>query len=534
MKRILWLVPIVMIAPLILVACTDSPRKCSTDEASVKVYYEDVDGTARAEYVKTSVINSNGGCEYRLEFNSAENPPDWAVGEVTGDQGDPQRYYDPECTCPSFTKMATHSAQHYEEQTVYFWIMKARQYAMDHLWVTPFGWNGGPITHSTKRVDPDVLDSGFGNACWPNPLSGCFRCWPHEGPRIHLRAGAVSPELVVHEFGHYAAGYVFGHMDTVDFWIPDCSKRAFQEAVAEMFMGLFFHDERYDYYLDEDPVANGVPRSSGTFRHKDTDIWDNKCGATDYVMPRPLVQAFHKTLWDEVWPSHVVANSAMAHAFSSALAKNRGHQIFKLASDILDNVNLSQEQAVSNRVTEIFEDHGFVKYSDVHVVELDFEPIGSDDYDLVCTGEDMRYEDVKLFRPIVRLDVPAPTGFELQFTIMAEGEWSDPNIGVFMVRFEAGEYQTFAVTTPNVKSVVEGLMSMTINRMPSGAPGEETRGFWLGCTKKCVVRGNGPKGNAGPQKVYLQLFPWVKPDVPHGMNLFGLQRSPSHLVTCIQ
>jgi hypothetical protein len=329
-------------------------------------------------------------------------------------------------------------------------------------------------------------------------------------------------------------------MDTVDFWIPDCSKRAFQEAVAEMFMGLFFHHERYDYYVAQDPVANGVPRSSTTFRHADTDVWVNECGTTDYVMPRPLVQAFHKALWDDVWPSHVVANSAMANAFSSALAKNRGHQIYKLADDIIDwfdrtdlaNIDQAQEQAIRNRVAEIFEDHGFVKYSDVHIVELDFEPKDSSNYDLECSGNDLRYEDVKLFRPILRLDVPAPTAFDLQFTIMEKGDLSNPNIGVFFVRFEAGEYESYATTTPNDKSTVEGLMSMNINRMPSGAPNEETGGFWLGCTKKCVVRGNGPKGNAGPQYVYLELFPWISPDIPEGMNLFGLLRSPAHLVTC--
>src|SRR6185436_5825697 len=176
------------------------------------------------------------------------------------------------CRPPAFDATPA-NLQFYEEQTEYYWVMQARQYAIDHLWVTPRLWTDGPIKHATTRLDPYILsEGGFNTACWPNPLAGCFRAWPTEGPRIFIKAGTISPELVGHEFGHYAAGYVFGHMDTFGFTVWDCAQRAFQEAIAEMFMIAFLHGERHDYYAGLDPVGDGRPSSS--FSLSGTARWD--------------------------------------------------------------------------------------------------------------------------------------------------------------------------------------------------------------------------------------------------------------------
>ena len=222
MKRISWLTLVLMVISPILTACPSSTtckemlgQEVTGYETSVCVRYEGVDGNAHIAKVKTSVLRNSGECEFRLEYNSPINQPDWSATEVSSDQGDPQRHYDPDCRRPEFTETTATSARYYEEQTTYYWIMKARQYAINHLWVTPHGWTGEPPTHATNGVDIHVLKSGFGNACWPDPRTGCFRAWPIAGPRINLKAGAIEPELIVHEYGHYAAGYVFGHMDTL-------------------------------------------------------------------------------------------------------------------------------------------------------------------------------------------------------------------------------------------------------------------------------------------------------------------------------
>ena len=53
--------------------------------------------------------------------------------------------------------------------------------------------------------------------------------------------------------------------------------------------------------------------------------------------------------------------------------------------------------------------------TEVKVIELNFEPINPPSYNLQCNDRDLRYVDVKLFRPIVRLDTPAPDGFHNTF-----------------------------------------------------------------------------------------------------------------------
>jgi len=171
----------------------------------------------------------------------------------------------------------------------------------------------------------------------------------------------------------------------------------------------------------------------------------------------------------------------------------------------------------------------------VEIVEINFKPLVPNppglqqfDYAVKCYRRDLLYSDVKQFTPIIRLAAPAPASFSLRFWIQEEGGLSDPTIGIFEARFAAGATEATSIRTPNVKSTVQSWMNMQINRMPAGAPSYEAKGFWLGATKRCVIRGNGPKGNAGPVQVFLSLSKFLASDGP--MVLSGLRRSPSHLV----
>jgi hypothetical protein len=136
-----------------------------------------------------------------------------------------------------------------------------------------------------------------------------------------------------------------------------------------MFMVAFLHGVRHDYYASGDPIVNGRP-SSGSFSLRGTARWNGQCGSTDYVMGRPLVQAFHKSIWDPVWPGESEANANMAEALSYALAMNRGHQIDDMARDIIDFVQRTQTSAIRNRITDIFQAHGFASIGDACAVNI--------------------------------------------------------------------------------------------------------------------------------------------------------------------
>jgi len=331
----------------VLVATLAYPAYAGQRVIPIRVLDVD-DAEVDATQTVSTVSNADGSCEYRLEFDDPLRGATQPVG------------LDSACVGPGrfFTTGRTTNLRIFEEQTAYYWVMEAREYAMRRLWVTPPGWAGPPIKHSKSRVDPYVLsEGGIDTACWPRPTAGCMRAFPHEGPRLYLRAGRVSPELVAHEFGHYAAGYVFGHMDTFGFNPADCAARSFQEAIAEMFMSLMLHDKRGAYYSATEPLIRGVPNSS--FPLGSSHVWTGQCGVTDYVMGRPLVQAFHKSLWDPVWRNVSVANWGMADAFSYALARNRGHRIEDLARDIVDYVERRQPRHVAARIAGVFAAHGF-------------------------------------------------------------------------------------------------------------------------------------------------------------------------------
>ncbi len=331
-----------------------------------RITTKDVSGTT-SQYVEVGSTRTPAGCEYRLQL-----PLAWGINEVSGDRGPPRRLSSASCANPSFDFT---SGRELEEQTAYYWSFVARSYAIANLWITPPGWPLGPIAVSKTGVQPNVIGGGnFATACFPIApnADGCMRVWPHEGPKIHLEAGVLTPELVVHEYGHYAAGFAYGHMDAFGFSLPaatgDCMKLAFQEAIADMFKFLVMHDRRYAAYAGSDgfgPVA-----ASHSARGPIA------CGDA-YVTALPVQQAFQQALWGTDYSRKIVvnwranpldttkpndphiANRKMANAFTYALALNRGHRIDQLAGSLVEWFDVNEPRR-ADAIRKIFGAHGYL------------------------------------------------------------------------------------------------------------------------------------------------------------------------------
>ncbi len=325
-------------------------------------------GSPALKKTEVSYVRLGGRCEFRLEFNPSSARTQRAIKEVAGDRGDPQRHTTNGCLPPAFNFTQATGPRQYEEQTTYYWTKVARDYAVRMLWITPAGVSERPRLAS-DAVQPDVLtDSSFNTACFDKgpESSGCMRAWPHEGPKIHIKAGQADERTVVHEFGHYACGYVFGHMDPIDFSVPaafgDSAKLAFQEAAADMFRDLVLHD----LAVAGDTRARDT---SGTSKWPpSTQNW--------YDMEAPLENAFRQALWgadasntitvnwrpDPNNPTMAnnpsVANTTMARAFAYALVMNKGHRIDLMATTLLTWIS-AHEPRRATEIQKIFEAHGF-------------------------------------------------------------------------------------------------------------------------------------------------------------------------------
>ena len=360
------------VALLLAAALPASARAQSFVEQKANVYTDDVAGGAKTLVVPVTAIATGGSCEARLQFFSVPRSG-WDLKEVSADRVAPQRVVGSCSAQPTFGFTA---GRQYEQQTTYYWSQIARDYAVRRLWITPPGWVLGPIKMATDGVEPNVLsESTYGNnACFPigATSSGCMRVWPGEGPKMHLKTGQVSPWVVVHEYGHYAGGYVFGHMDAFGFSVPaalrDCAKLAFQEAVAPMFVALVMHDARYTALAGAD--GYGQVNTTQIAR------WPASCSSVGaaYDMARPLEEAFLQALWGTDtrrtvfvdWgaaagrgmpKSPGTANRAMANALVYGLALNRGQRVDQLASSILEWLD-ANEPLRAPVIRQIFASHG--------------------------------------------------------------------------------------------------------------------------------------------------------------------------------
>ena len=106
---------------------------------------------------------------------------------------------------------------------------------------------------------------------------------------MYLLSGSVNADLVVHEYGHYAAGYVFGHQDAFGlngFDITSCIQLAWQEGVAETFDRLFFHNE---FTSTGVAMPSGVPAESRVF----TGVCKTDVHETGFA----LAEAFDQAVW---------------------------------------------------------------------------------------------------------------------------------------------------------------------------------------------------------------------------------------------
>lgn len=353
-----------------LVACA-IPRaaRAQTCVQTVNVQTDDVGGAKLLPTVVTA-LTGNAQSESRLQYLANG----WDIKEVSGDRGPPQRKVTPACTvAPAFDATKAANVRLYEEQTAYYWSRVAREYAVSRLWITPPGWPLGAIKMAKDGVQPNVITQGsFDSACFPiGAADGCMRVWPGEGPKMHLKTGVVTPGLVTHEYGHYAAGYVFGHMDVFGFSLPaatgDCAKLAFQEAAAYIFSYLVLHDARTS--AGTDPYAK--------YDATHLDRWPVTCGEPKqaYDVARPLQQAFLQSLWGRDpagtikvdWgpapganmpTDHKLANRTMANAFVYGLALNRGQRVDALASSILEWIQINEPRRVGP-IRQIFAAHGF-------------------------------------------------------------------------------------------------------------------------------------------------------------------------------
>jgi hypothetical protein len=351
----------------LLLASSVSPPAGAQSQTG-QVLTQDVSG-ATTQRVVVDYARLPSGCEYRLQLSAGSTS--WGIREVAGDRGPPRRITTSTCTDPSF---AATSGRELEEQTAYYWSFVSRSYALSNLWIKPPGWPLGPIAISKTGVQPNVIGGGnFGTACFPIAANadGCMRVWPHEGPKLHLESGRLAPELVVHEYGHYAAGFAFGHMDAFGFSLPaasgDCMKLAFQEAIADMFMFLVMHDQRHAAYAGADGF--------GPVRTNHDAKGPIACGDA-YATALPVQQAFQQALWGTDFSRKVMvnwrvnpldttkpndpklANRKMANALTYALALNRGHRIDQLASSLVEWFDVNEPRR-ADAIRKIFAAHGY-------------------------------------------------------------------------------------------------------------------------------------------------------------------------------
>lgn len=366
-------VPVVCAALLVGSTLARGARAQSSILQAVDILVEDYGGP-KTLTSQVSGIQVAGLCDARLRYD----PTPFlgvAIAEVSGDRGPPQRKSAPCSVRPAFTATKEGDLRRFEEQTAYYWSNVSREYARSNLFVQPPGWPLGPIPRTLAPVQPNVVTRpSFDAACFPasQRTDGCMRVWPVDGAKIHLLTGKVTPYLVTHEFGHHAAGYVFGHMDVFGFALPaatgDCAKLAFQEALADVFSDLVLHHARY---------ANLVGGGAGPVATGDTARWPIACAKPEdaYATARPLREAFQQALWGTDptrtvqvdWGSQPgvglpkspqVANAIMARAFTYALAMNRGHRIDQLAASMLEWLAANEPRRVGP-IRTIFAAHGF-------------------------------------------------------------------------------------------------------------------------------------------------------------------------------
>lgn len=138
----------------------------------------------------------------------------------------------------------------------------------------------------------------------------------------------------------------------------------------------------------------------------------------------------------------------------------------------------------------------------VRLLPFDYSPIDGSEYALNWPGpprRELRWEDVKIYRPSVRLDNPAPAEIAFSFWVKEDRSWwFDKTLGLVRVTFRQGEM------LPSDADII-GPSASGSGKAPFDAPSHATGGFYLGCTKKGKVKGSEDK-NGREATVYMERF----------------------------
>lgn len=338
-----------------------------TTIAPISITINDIDNNPDiATMTQVTRIDNKGSCEYRLEF-MAPGDKTRGINEIGGNRpGGAQRINSCTAFPPAFAATSTSNAAWFDEQSTYYWAKKSRDYAKEALWITPPGVNSGSFTLAIAEVSLSVLAGGaYGAACSALGFSspGCMRYWPGQNPKIYISAGNASRSIVVHEYGHYAAGYVFGHMDTLGsggFKISNCVHLAFQEGIAETFHQLFVHHE---FTSTGKTMPRDIPGLNKQWQNSTCTI-----GPGVYSMSDPLWEAFTQAAWGTMnaggspiivpWPNAASANRGMMNAFIFALINTRDFRMHEFALTALNHIDKNQAPNIATAVRAIFARHG--------------------------------------------------------------------------------------------------------------------------------------------------------------------------------
>ena len=108
------------------------PSNCNSI-APISIRIMGIDGNPVLVTSEVTRVETKETCEYRLEFKDPKTI-EWPIGEVSGNRGAAQRLRILSCppepaTPPAFDATPESSPARFEEQTVYYWTKKARDYA---------------------------------------------------------------------------------------------------------------------------------------------------------------------------------------------------------------------------------------------------------------------------------------------------------------------------------------------------------------------------------------------------------------------
>ncbi len=175
----------------------------------------------------------------------------------------------------------------------------------------------------------------------------------------------------------------------------------------------------------------------------------------------------------------------------------------------------------------------------VTINSVDFIPEGGvADYNVRCRdGYSLTFDNVKWYKPQIEINNSLPGRLKIRYWVQSEGDFfSDATLGWFDVTFNAGDVTPSSILhyngNPNYPNP-SGSPDVPNGKLPIGAPpSTANRGFWLGCTKKCFLRGNDNKIGANYDKVYIREAQILEKDESFRLDSNREKESPHRQVWC--